>query len=323
MDNGQVEQTEALARSLLRSEAAKYLHVASAALFMWDHIVTLQQEFDLVWRSRWGVGKILFLVVRYMTWPEVMIAVYREIVQRQPALCHPFFVYTTWSSTIGTCASEMILILRTWAIWSGRRILLVPLAAAFVFGFCGCSYVINIYISKTHLIAAETLSPVLRGCFITASSRMITIPWLILIAFDSVIVVLTMIKGVQHFKTGTSGLITTLYRDGILYFIYILVIYLANILVVYLSPPEYTALLSELQRVLQAIFSCRIILHLRAHDVPNAETLGSLTAGPQTGGGVSAWFGNASRAESESSDPDVELSPFARKRTVVLQTCDH
>ncbi|EJD35257.1 hypothetical protein AURDEDRAFT_175681 [Auricularia subglabra TFB-10046 SS5] len=52
------------------------LLVATAALYLYDHFVTLSAEIDLVWRSKWTVGKVLFLAVRYMKWMELLVHVY-------------------------------------------------------------------------------------------------------------------------------------------------------------------------------------------------------------------------------------------------------
>jgi len=40
--------------------------VASCALFIWDYIITFGMEVDLVWRSKWGFVKGLYLVQRYL-----------------------------------------------------------------------------------------------------------------------------------------------------------------------------------------------------------------------------------------------------------------
>lgn len=219
----------------------------------------------------------------------------------------------------------MILILRTWAIWNGNRIILIVLLTVLVVMASACCYPVKVYISKTHFIAADTLSPHLRGCFVTASTRLVTVPWIAYTVFDFVIVVLTMIKGLQHLKHVSSGFIVSLYRDGLLYFVYLFVISLGNILVLYLAPAEYTILLAELQRVFYTILSCRIILHLRAvHRSPGPESTAAGTGQPvptvgqmpvfRSGrrrrddlGGVSAWFGNASTVTWDSEATEVEL----------------
>lgn len=51
---------------------------------MYDYAVTLLDEVQLVWPAAWGPGKILFLLARYMTWPEVSLAIYRASPRRLP-----------------------------------------------------------------------------------------------------------------------------------------------------------------------------------------------------------------------------------------------
>ncbi|KZV86307.1 hypothetical protein EXIGLDRAFT_587720, partial [Exidia glandulosa HHB12029] len=68
---------------------------------VWDFVLTLREEVRWIWGSSWGLGKILFLLGRYMTWAEVILAV---------------------------C---LILILRTWAIWKRSRRVLCGLLIIF------------------------------------------------------------------------------------------------------------------------------------------------------------------------------------------------
>ncbi|EJD35179.1 hypothetical protein AURDEDRAFT_175757 [Auricularia subglabra TFB-10046 SS5] len=315
MNADQLAHVELLVRSLQRSLASQYLDVISAVLFIWDHIVTFDQEVELVWPSRWGAGKILFLLVRYITWPDVLSSMSKSIFHLDAAVCQPLFEYVVWSTIIGIAAAEMILVLRTWAIWGGQRLLLAILTTVLSVGAGACCYVAKIYISRTHFISADTISPHLRGCFVTASTNMIAGPWIALTAFDFAILVLTMIKGVQHFRNGSSGIIVSLYRDGLLYFIYLFTISLANILVLYLAPAEYTILLAELQRVLYAMLSCRIVLHLRAApQVPSTGSdsparVASKIPGFRTRdeGGASAWFGNIATSSWDSEATDAGL----------------
>lgn len=46
---------------------AMYLHVASAALFVFDFLLTLGQEVELIWGQPHSLATLLFLVNRYLT----------------------------------------------------------------------------------------------------------------------------------------------------------------------------------------------------------------------------------------------------------------
>ena len=76
---------------------------------MYDYVVTLPDEIELVWPASWGPGKILFLLARYVTWPEVTLAIYRsshpfaftlltdlcpeQLFDIPATQCHSFFTY--------------------------------------------------------------------------------------------------------------------------------------------------------------------------------------------------------------------------------------
>lgn len=40
---------------------------------IWEYFIGLQDELELVWPSPWNLGKTLFFVSRYLSWPEVVV----------------------------------------------------------------------------------------------------------------------------------------------------------------------------------------------------------------------------------------------------------
>ncbi|EJD35189.1 hypothetical protein AURDEDRAFT_175767 [Auricularia subglabra TFB-10046 SS5] len=121
------------------------------------------------------------------------------------------------------------------------------------------------YVRNTIFVRASQLVPSLKGCVIAQSPRRIAFGWMTLTLFELVIVILTLIKGIEQFRLGhASNLITSLYRDGILYFIYLFALSLGNMLSIFIAPSEYVVLFGVAQRAFNAILSCRIIMHLQA-----------------------------------------------------------
>ncbi|KDQ51715.1 hypothetical protein JAAARDRAFT_503028 [Jaapia argillacea MUCL 33604] len=39
--------------------------IAATLIAVYDHIITFDQEVELIWRKRWSISKVLFLMVRY------------------------------------------------------------------------------------------------------------------------------------------------------------------------------------------------------------------------------------------------------------------
>ncbi|EJD38841.1 hypothetical protein AURDEDRAFT_172160 [Auricularia subglabra TFB-10046 SS5] len=266
--------------SLQRGTIVHYLHVSAACLFMYDYFTTLSDEVTFIWNARWGPGKALLLLVRYITWPELLVLLYIELFDITTKTCHRAFVYTAWSLLFGVTVSEMVLILRTWAIWGARRNTLLLLCALLLGVTAVNSYIVAYYINHTtsqsilhsrassnpyiSVIRAAGYIPGVTGCVLVASTHKVGIAWMTVTVFEFVIVVMTMIKGLEHYKTSASSLFPSLYRDGILYFVFLFTISLVNMIVIYTAPDEYIILLAETQRAFHALLACKIILHLRA-----------------------------------------------------------
>ncbi|EJD44943.1 hypothetical protein AURDEDRAFT_166130 [Auricularia subglabra TFB-10046 SS5] len=160
--------------------------------------------------------------------------------------------------------SSMILILRTWALWGAKRSILFSLALFLVAVATADSVIVASWIKNTVFIRASDAIPVLHGCVIESSTNHVGYGWIVLTSFELVIVILTLIKGFEHFRVGQSNLIMSLYRDGILFFVYLFVLSLCNLLFIFTSPKEYVVMFGPMQRSFNAILSCKIVMHLQA-----------------------------------------------------------
>lgn len=66
--------------------------VASAALFVYDYIITFEMEFEFVWKSPWNVVKVLYFIQRYMPFADVaMLPLLRKSRRRSWSL--PMYPY--------------------------------------------------------------------------------------------------------------------------------------------------------------------------------------------------------------------------------------
>ncbi|EJD38119.1 hypothetical protein AURDEDRAFT_172877 [Auricularia subglabra TFB-10046 SS5] len=75
--------------------------------------------------------------------------------------------------------------------------------------------------------------------------------WVFIAAFELVIFVMTAIKGFGHFHEQHSSLISSIYRDSLLYFVFIFGISAANVMVSYMNP-GYDLLLGPMQCTLHS-----------------------------------------------------------------------
>ncbi|EJD38838.1 hypothetical protein AURDEDRAFT_172158 [Auricularia subglabra TFB-10046 SS5] len=226
-------ELEAIVAGLGRAQTVHYLHVSSACLFTYDFLLTFPDEAALIWHAPWGIGKILFLIERYLSWPELFIALYIELSAVPQKVCDNGFAYITWSILVCITAAEAILILRTWAIWGGKQCVLFALSALLLVITAVNAYIVVAYLRKTD------------RCLVTSSSREIATVWITVASFELLILTMTLIKGVEHFAHTSSTLLVSLYRDGILYFVFLFVISLVNMTFVLSAPAEYVVLLAQ------------------------------------------------------------------------------
>jgi Tfp pilus assembly protein PilN len=89
-----------------------------------------------------------------------------------------------------------------------------------------------------------------------------------------------MIKAARHIRGTSSNWVVQLYTDGLLFWVYLLTISLASILLPILAPPIFTNWLAVPQRIFHSILCTRVLLLiLRQRNLahPSLATLTTFT----------------------------------------------
>ncbi|KAJ7724590.1 hypothetical protein B0H14DRAFT_3519565 [Mycena olivaceomarginata] len=180
-------------------------------------------------------------------------------------------------SVLGIFFSEVILMLRTWAFWDRRRIVLIWLI---ILGTC--ALVTSMVTTQLELESLDYITTTGVGCTLAKASSIIIFAYLSVTILETTIVVLTAVKAYRDLRYSRQPWLIQLYRDGILFFIYLLsesfnaipaseipsqltpVISLANILVPILAPSIFSNWLASPQRVLHSVLCTRVLLRIRA-----------------------------------------------------------
>ncbi|KAF8496292.1 hypothetical protein JB92DRAFT_3126175 [Gautieria morchelliformis] len=249
---------------------------------IYDYLLTFKLELELVWGTPWNVGKILYMLTRYSVFVDSLMLAYFHFARGQsvsPRTCSLVYQISGWFIFWGGCLAEIVLIFRTWAIWGQKRKVAFGLPILMVIVVVPLAYLTRIGLTSVSFADVTKLPiPNPQSCFITRNDD-ITILWdyVIILGFETVILVLTLIKGVQHYRHTTSSLVSTLYADGILYYVYLLMLSIANVLVI--APLAFKktsgATLVLMQRVFHAILPGRILLHLRMAAIRDRRAVSS------------------------------------------------
>jgi len=241
--------------------------VAFCAIFSWDYILTFRLEVDLVWKSKWNFMTGLYLLQRYLPFIDTIgLVLYCHTGgSLTKSVCRNVCYVNGVMSLVGVAASEMLLTLRTWAVWgrNNRLSIILPILYAL---FWGSGFVIlGIFLNSVTF--GDPPYPGLKGCFLTHANedKDLVFIWVILILWDTLMLILILVPAIRAYRSGgNSALIKVVYRDGVVYYLYLFVHSLINIAVVKSLPPQYQNLLASTHRVLHSMLASRVLLHIRA-----------------------------------------------------------
>ncbi|KAJ3733950.1 hypothetical protein DFJ43DRAFT_173060 [Lentinula guzmanii] len=252
---------------LVRTGAA-----VSATLLVYDYICTLDQEIELLWSSPFGLASMIFIVNRYLPFFDTFLSINMNFnsnisaeqcaIQTRAVSCRrhkmsfylkklEFSYHFVGLMFVGISHSELILMLRTYALWGRKRSILV-LLILLTMGFL----IPAIVLTKMEVVSEHFVA--LHGCRITATRNIIFIAFCLLTAYETLLAVLTAVPACQHLPQTRSPWVTKLYKDGIVFYFYLLVLSCTNI-VSYRIAPAFGPWLEAPQRVILSVFCSRVL----------------------------------------------------------------
>ncbi|KAK7460455.1 hypothetical protein VKT23_009176 [Stygiomarasmius scandens] len=175
---------------------------------------------------------------------------------------------TTALRLVSVVSSELIVAVRTWAIWEGQRSILFTLTILSLAAVIPATVIIAQSIMTNH-IEAIVSEDTIDICSVTIGNvrAAFVVPYILTIIYELVILSLSLFKVIEWRRTIKdtirAPLIYTLWRDGVLYFSWMLALGFVNIVVVLQSEaPQLRSGSAQLQAALHSILSTRIVLHL-------------------------------------------------------------
>lgn len=264
MSSAELAEVAALAASLHRVQVNTLFSFASYGLLIYDYCLTFEAEVRLIWSANWNLTKMLFVLTRYPVFADAAMVLYYLVGSNlSPHTCTVLYNVSAWTYLWGIGAAEAILILRTWAIWGRDKRVGISLAVLFLLLWVVNCYFMSTFLKSLRLAPGHAIAPFQNGCLPVGGNNILYVEFVVLMAFETLVLALTLLKGIQSLRRRNSPLMVSLYRDGILFYIYLFVVSVSNVVVLLTAPPEYTNLLSALQRALHSIVSARLLLNLR------------------------------------------------------------
>ncbi|KAH7925168.1 hypothetical protein BV22DRAFT_453148 [Leucogyrophana mollusca] len=115
-------------------QSANYVSMAASAAVVYDQVLTFSQEVDLIWRRRWSLTTVLYLVARYSGTISVILATAGTVFLNWGYNVDVAqFIIGVWAINIFATAMDAILLMRAYALSSRSKAVLIFLSLCFFF----------------------------------------------------------------------------------------------------------------------------------------------------------------------------------------------
>ncbi|KAI0345661.1 hypothetical protein BDW22DRAFT_1353232 [Trametopsis cervina] len=268
--------------------AGRYFMLASAVLLLYEHVVTLDLEVELIWmREKWYLHMVpnIFLLTRYIPLATyIFIAIGVHYSGSDHMFCTHIFAHIP-PALIVLC--EILIgvlgILKTRAIWKHDA---NPFMAALII----VTFLAKVVLAVACAVALQGVGPLFGrdnriGCFVIfkkGSMPRLVVHWFINIVFNILIFFSILRKSLSiriHGNTGrTQNLPTVILRDAIVQFTVMLLVNVANLLMLLLFP-YWNAITWSFSNIADVILTSRLLFNVREQmtlSTPTVEDLPDL-----------------------------------------------
>ncbi|KLO20133.1 hypothetical protein SCHPADRAFT_934741 [Schizopora paradoxa] len=268
--------------SLLLSQSVnvKLTLLACMCLQLYDTVINLGDEVFFIWFQRWSVGKALYILTRYSTLVDIIALLWYDFNPHYAAnasyqSCHVSYSIAAWSMTFGIVISEVVLVIRTYAIWEQNKLVLFILTSQQTAVVALSIYYVNKSIALITFIPSP--APHIVACLPISTGSKLFVTYFCVMISELIVLILSLYKGLHQWRYESTPLVRTLYRDGVLYFAVMFSISLVNAVIILkeINSPYYY-ITTEMQRVFHSILASRLLINVR-----KAATKGEPEAGYQ------------------------------------------
>ncbi|KAG2360280.1 hypothetical protein BDR07DRAFT_165019 [Suillus spraguei] len=249
-----------------------YVCTALITLWVYDYICSLHDEWTFLLRSRWTIVKYLYVTARYV--PIFLIAAYIcqvFIPDESPKTCKMFINIFSCFVVISLTCSECFFVLRTYALWSNNRTVLVVMLStlfAVIVSFVGIWFS-DVATSQYFTSSVIPGIPGITGGYRTSSSVQLYLPFVLLFMFQLGLLCLTLIRAIESWRLAKCPLYAALVKHNIFYYMCGLLFSALNVLVPVIFPDSaYHTFLKNLEVFILAILATRMHLLLWHIDNP-------------------------------------------------------
>ncbi|KAJ7689213.1 hypothetical protein B0H14DRAFT_3051183, partial [Mycena olivaceomarginata] len=228
-----------------------YVLMAFLTIMSYDALLNAGEEYHHIWKSKWSLIKCLYLWSRYGPFIDTTISVLRGggvisdllhgvSLTQTLTNCNTLNKFNTVFSIFGIGVTEVRK--KCWL-------------------FC-----VVVWLSQTSIVSNCTF---FSFCDLVEGSSVLVACYVSLLVGETVIVLLTLWKFVHYKVSAVAGtfrssrLIISFYRDGIIFYMAILAIFIGIMVLQRGLPTEFKLIGLTPLRVMHSILTCQLVIHVR------------------------------------------------------------
>ncbi|KAG2101552.1 uncharacterized protein F5147DRAFT_310140 [Suillus discolor] len=180
-----------------------YMQVAAGVVVVYDWVLTLGQEIELIWRQRWSLMTVLYLIIRYIGIPFSVVRILESMpsVSLTDAVSGIAYYAINGTTMALTTMLGVIMITRLHAMYQGSRMMLSFLVIIFLAVNIACGVIAAIGLNDT---AVEEF--ILSGTYMChyeydgVVELMLSMVWMLNTVWEVLALCLSVWIAVKHFR---------------------------------------------------------------------------------------------------------------------------
>jgi len=218
----------------LRSfQSTRLATVGSATILLYDHLITIDQEIEFVWRKDWSLLKGVFILHRYLGLGCVLFQFYAILSPNvTDSLCTFWFRWEMWGYTSIVLTTELVLLLWIFVIYDRNRQILAALSV--IFATQTVALVVILAQSFTRLKSSANIArdyhilDFPNFCSLFNEPQFFSWYWLPVLIYNTAILALFIGKSASAFRSlrdEENSLLDKLYRRSLVNFVAIFAVF--------------------------------------------------------------------------------------------------
>jgi len=251
--------------------ASRYITAIGYVILLWDTIITLPREIELVWKAPFSLAKTAYLLNHYasIAFLTLLLSAFSGVSGIEPSsqFCLSATSVGLAGGVISLGVGNYLVLLQVWQLWDQKASIRLILTCGWAISYCTTLLIACLVISKI----PELVYPVpgFDICGLRSIPDAMKGIWASPIVFEVLVFSFTVLNGIDRPRRSHESLTKSLHQDGILYFVSLSVFRIFNLVITTRAPTALVSAGSCLIWEFNVVLLNRLILNQK---VPLPET---------------------------------------------------